>query len=85
MAVASSNTPTVTLSTGKPVLDASGQLQMLDVKRGVLTVGGKDWMPVARRQLIWWREPCSSANGALHGKDVNVIAGANRVNRRPVR
>ncbi|WP_394293430.1 filamentous hemagglutinin N-terminal domain-containing protein [Aeromonas rivipollensis] len=74
------NTPTVTLSTGKPVLDASGQLQMLDVKRGVLTVGGKG-LDASRQTSVDLVARAVQLNGALHGKDVNVIAGANRVNR----
>jgi len=74
------NTPTVTLSTGKPVLDASGQLQMLDVKRGVLTVGGKG-LDASRQTSVDLVARAVQLNGALHGKDVNVIAGANRINR----
>ncbi|MGY3904693.1 two-partner secretion domain-containing protein, partial [Aeromonas lusitana] len=74
------NTPTVTLSTGKPVLDAQGQLQMLDVKRGTLTVGGKG-LDASRQASVDLVARAVQLNGALHGKEVNVIAGANQVNR----
>lgn len=74
------NTPNVTLSTGKPVLDARGQLQMLDVKQGTLTVGGKG-LDASRQASIDLVARAVQLNGALHGKEVNVIAGANRVNR----
>jgi filamentous hemagglutinin len=41
------NTPQVTLTTGKPVFDASGNLQALDVKKAASPSKGKDWMPAA--------------------------------------
>ncbi|MBQ4680074.1 filamentous hemagglutinin N-terminal domain-containing protein [Aeromonas dhakensis] len=74
------NTPNVTLSTGKPVLDAHGQLQMLDVKQGALTVGGKG-LDGSRQASVDLIARAVQLNGALHGKEVNVIAGANMVNR----
>lgn len=74
------NTPNVTLSTGKPVLDAHGQLQMLDVKQGALTVGGKG-LDGSRQASVDLIARAVQLNGALHGKEVNVIAGANTVNR----
>ncbi|HHW4402634.1 TPA: hemagglutinin repeat-containing protein [Aeromonas hydrophila] len=74
------NTPNVTLSTGKPVLDAHGQLQMLDVKQGALTVGGKG-LDGSRQASVDLVARAVQLNGALHGKEVNVIAGANTVNR----
>ncbi|WP_429068294.1 filamentous hemagglutinin N-terminal domain-containing protein [Aeromonas bestiarum] len=74
------NTPNVTLSTGKPVLDAHGQLQMLDVKQGALTVGGKG-LDGSRQASVDLIARAVQLNGALHGKEVNVIAGANKVNR----
>ncbi len=74
------NTPNVTLSTGKPVLDTHGQLQMLDVKQGALTVGGKG-LDGSRQASVDLIARAVQLNGALHGKEVNVIAGANTVNR----
>ncbi|WP_042043240.1 two-partner secretion domain-containing protein [Aeromonas rivuli] len=74
------NTPNVTLSTGKPVLDAHGQLQALDVKRGTLTVGGKG-LDASHQASVDLIARAVHLNGALHGKEVNVIAGANQVNR----
>ncbi|WAF77969.1 hemagglutinin repeat-containing protein [Aeromonas dhakensis] len=74
------NTPNVTLSTGKPVLDAHGQLQLLDVKQGALTVGGKG-LDGSRQASVDLIARAVQLNGALHGKEVNVIAGANTVNR----
>lgn len=74
------NTPNVTLSTGKPVLDAHGQLQMLDVKQGALTVGGKG-LDGSRQASVDLVARAVQLNGALHGQTVNVVAGANKVNR----
>ncbi|RDU77994.1 hypothetical protein CHH34_20235 [Aeromonas veronii] len=74
------NTPNVTLSTGKPVLDAQGQLQVLDVKQGTLTVGGKG-LDATRQASVDLVARAVQLNGALHGQSVNVVAGANKVDR----
>ncbi len=74
------NTPNVTLSTGKPVLDAQGQLQALDVKQGTLTVGGKG-LDATRQASVDLVARAVQLNGALHGQTVNVVAGANKVDR----
>lgn len=74
------NTPNVTLSTGKPVLDAQGQLQALDVKQGTLTVGGKG-LDATRQASVDLVARAVQINGALHGQTVNVVAGANKVDR----
>lgn len=74
------NTPNVTLSTGKPILDAQGQLQAFDVKRGTLTVGGKG-MDTSRQASVDLMARAVRINGALHGKEINLVAGANRIDR----
>ncbi|MCS3770387.1 filamentous hemagglutinin [Aeromonas hydrophila] len=74
------NTPNVTLSTGKPVLDAQGQLQALDVKQGTLAVGGKG-LDATRQASVDLVARAVQLNGALHGQTVNVVAGANKVDR----
>ncbi|MFM5874256.1 filamentous hemagglutinin N-terminal domain-containing protein [Aeromonas veronii] len=74
------NTPNVTLSTGKPVLDAQGQLQALDVKQGTLTVGGKG-LDATRQASVDLVARAVQLNGALHGQTVNVVAGANKLDR----
>ncbi|PJG59882.1 DUF637 domain-containing protein [Aeromonas cavernicola] len=74
------NTPNVTLSTGKPVLDPQGQLQALDVKQGTLTVGGKG-LDASRQDSVDLMARALQLNGALHGQTVNVVAGANRIDR----
>ncbi|MFL9627844.1 two-partner secretion domain-containing protein [Aeromonas jandaei] len=74
------NTPNVTLSTGKPVLDAQGQLQALDVKQGSLTIGDKG-LDATRQASVDLVARAVQLNGALHGQTVNVVAGANKVNR----
>ncbi len=74
------NTPNVTLTTGKPVLDAQGQLQALDVKQGTLTVGGKG-LDATRQASVDLVARAVQLNGALHGQTVNVVAGANKVDR----
>lgn len=74
------NTPQVTLSTGKPVLDAQGQLQAIDVKQGTLTVGGNG-LDATRQSSVDLVARAVQLNGALHGQTINVVAGANRLDR----
>ncbi len=72
------NTPQATLTTGKPVLDASGNLQALDVKKGSITIEGQGLDASSSDALsIIFR--ATEVNAAIHAKDLKVVAGANRV------
>ncbi|MBK4994607.1 filamentous hemagglutinin N-terminal domain-containing protein [Pseudomonas sp. S37] len=73
------NTPRVTLSTGKPVLDANGKLEHFAVDGGSINVEGQglDASTVDQFDLI---TRSAKINADIHAKQLNVIAGANDVN-----
>lgn len=72
------NTPNATLTTGKPVLDASGNLQSLDVGKGSITIEGKG-LDGSQSDAVSIIARATEINAALHARDLTVIAGANRV------
>ena len=72
------NTPNATLTTGKPVLDASGRLQSLDVTKGVVTIEGAG-LDGSQSDAVSIISRATEINAQLHAKAVRVIAGANRV------
>lgn len=72
------NTPNATLTTGKPVLDAKGNLQSLDVSKGSITIEGKG-LDGSQSDAVSIIARATEINAALHAKDLTVIAGANRV------
>ncbi|WHP32246.1 hemagglutinin repeat-containing protein [Trabulsiella odontotermitis] len=72
------NTPNVTLTTGKPVLDASGNLQSFDVTKGSITIEGQG-LDGSLSDSVSILTRATDINAALHAKDLTVIAGANRV------
>ncbi|EJB1425277.1 filamentous hemagglutinin N-terminal domain-containing protein, partial [Salmonella enterica] len=72
------NTPNATLTTGKPVLDASGNLQSLDVSKGSITIEGKG-LDGSQSDAVSIIARATEINAALYAKDLTVIAGANRV------
>ena len=73
------NTPRVTLSTGKPVLDANGKLDHFAVDGGNITVEGQglDASAVDQFDLI---TRSAKINADIYAKQLNVITGANDVN-----
>ncbi|NCI01940.1 filamentous hemagglutinin N-terminal domain-containing protein [Cronobacter malonaticus] len=73
------NTPNVTLTTGKPVLDAAGNLAALEVTRGTITVEGKG-LDASQSDALSIISRATEVNAAIHARELNVTAGANRVN-----
>ncbi|MGN2432750.1 hemagglutinin repeat-containing protein [Pseudomonas syringae] len=72
------NTPQVTLTTGKPVLDANGQLNRFNVQGGSVSIDGVglnadnvDQFDIITRS--------AKINAELHAKRLNIIAGRNDV------
>ena len=72
------NTPQATLTTGKPVFDASGNLQTLDVKKGSITIEGQG-LDASGSDALSIISRATEVNAAIHAKDLKVVAGANRV------
>lgn len=72
------NTPNATLTTGKPVLDASGKLQSLDVTKGAVTIEGAG-LDGSQSDAVSIISRAAEINAQLHAKEVRVVAGANRV------
>ncbi|WP_235843719.1 hemagglutinin repeat-containing protein [Enterobacter quasimori] len=72
------NTPNATLTTGKPVLDASGKLQSLDVTKGTVTIEGAG-LDGSQSDAVSIISRATEINAQLHAKEVSVVAGANRV------
>ncbi|WP_058603597.1 hemagglutinin repeat-containing protein [Pseudomonas parafulva] len=73
------NTPRVTLSTGKPVLDATGKLDHFAVDGGSISIEGQglDASNIDQFDLI---TRSAKLNADLYAKRLNVVAGANDVN-----
>lgn len=72
------NTPNVTLTTGKPVLDASGKLQSLDVTKGAVTIEGAG-LNGSQSDAVSIISRATEINAQLHAKDLRLVTGANRV------
>ncbi|MBW0869268.1 contact-dependent inhibition toxin CdiA [Citrobacter amalonaticus] len=72
------NTPNVTLTTGKPVLDASGNLQSFDVTKGSITIEGQG-LDGSLSDSVSILTRATDINAALHAKNLTVITGTNRV------
>ncbi|WCE58911.1 contact-dependent inhibition effector tRNA nuclease [Escherichia coli] len=72
------NTPHATLTTGKPVMNADGSLQALEVTEGSITINGAG-PDGTRSDAVSIIARATEVNAALHAKDLTVTAGANRI------
>ncbi|CAN2977904.1 MULTISPECIES: filamentous hemagglutinin N-terminal domain-containing protein [Pseudomonas] len=72
------NTPNVTLTTGKPILDASGQLQRYQVDGGAVTIDGQGLNAdnVDRFEII---TRSARINAQINARNLSVVAGRNDV------
>jgi filamentous hemagglutinin len=75
------NTPNATLTTGKPVMGADGNLQSIDVTQGAITVEGKG-LDASQTGYFSLISRATEINAKLSAQDLTVIAGANRVDAR---
>ncbi|ATE77183.1 DUF637 domain-containing protein [Pseudomonas frederiksbergensis] len=73
------NTPRVTLTTGKPVLDGSGRLDRFQVDQGSVSIDGTglDASQVDGFEII---TRSAKINAEIHAKNLTIVAGRNDVN-----
>ncbi|MGJ0191331.1 hemagglutinin repeat-containing protein, partial [Pantoea sp. RRHST58] len=72
------NTPNVTLTTGRPQLDANGNLAALEVSKGAVIVEGKG-LDGSSADAVSIVARATEINAGIHAKDLSVTVGANRV------
>ncbi|WP_350239062.1 hemagglutinin repeat-containing protein [Pectobacterium colocasium] len=72
------NTPQVTLTTGKPQLDAQGSLQHIDVQRGDITLTGQG-LDASKSDYLSLIARTAQINAGLNANDTRIVLGANQV------
>nr|WP_282557550.1 DUF637 domain-containing protein [Providencia burhodogranariea] len=72
------NTPAITLTTGKPIMDKQGALSAIEVKKGSVIVGGKG-MDVQAQSYADIISRATELNGQIKAKNLMLVQGANRV------
>ncbi|UUE46961.1 hemagglutinin repeat-containing protein [Pectobacterium aroidearum] len=72
------NTPQVTLTTGKPKLDAQGNLQHIDVTRGDITLTGQG-LDASKSDYLSLIARTAQINAGLNANDTQIVLGANQV------
>ncbi|WP_326489625.1 two-partner secretion domain-containing protein, partial [Pectobacterium versatile] len=72
------NTPQVMLTTGKPQLDAQGNLQHIDVKRGDITLTGQG-LDASKSDYLSLIARTAQIDAGLNANDTRIVLGANQV------
>ncbi|MBG2615375.1 DUF637 domain-containing protein [Klebsiella oxytoca] len=72
------NTPSVTLTTGKPQFDKQGALEALEVKKGAVIIGGNG-LDGAGAEYVDVISRATELNGKINAKTLTLTQGANRV------
>ncbi|WP_462217463.1 DUF637 domain-containing protein [Klebsiella variicola] len=72
------NTPSVTLTTGKPQFDKQGALDALEVKKGAVIIGGNG-LDGASAEYVDVISRATELNGKINAKTLTLTQGANRV------
>ncbi|MFJ5456156.1 hemagglutinin repeat-containing protein [Pectobacterium sp. CHL-2024] len=72
------NTPQVTLTTGKPQLDAQGNLQHIDVRRGDITLTGQG-LDASKSDYLSLIARTAQIDAGLNANDARIVLGANQV------
>ncbi|WP_300002421.1 DUF637 domain-containing protein [uncultured Cedecea sp.] len=72
------NTPSVTLTTGKPQFDKQGALEALEVKKGAVIIGGKG-LDGASPEYVDIISRATELNGKITAKTLTLTQGANRI------
>ncbi|UXZ96081.1 hemagglutinin repeat-containing protein [Pseudomonas phytophila] len=73
------NTPRVTLSTGKPVIDGSGKLDHFEVDGGSINIEG-DGLNASNVDQFDIITRSAKVNANIYAKRLNIVTGANDVN-----
>lgn len=74
------NTPNATLTTGKPLLDANGNLAALEVTKGSVIVEGQG-LNGSSADAVSIVARATEINAGIYAKDLTVTVGANRVGK----
>jgi filamentous hemagglutinin len=74
------NTPNATLTTGKPQLDANGNLASLEVTKGSVIVEGQG-LDGSSADAVSIVARATEINAGIYAKDLTVTVGANRVGK----
>ncbi|MDX7988700.1 filamentous hemagglutinin N-terminal domain-containing protein [Xenorhabdus sp. 12] len=72
------NTPSVTLSTGKPVFAPDGALQALEVKGGTISIGKKG-LDATAQDYVDIISLATTLDGKIQAKNLALTLGANKV------
>ncbi|WP_243838355.1 MULTISPECIES: DUF637 domain-containing protein [Providencia] len=72
------NTPAITLTTGKPILDNKGALSAVEVKKGSVVIGANGMNAQAQTyaDII---SRATELNGQIKAKNLTLMQGANRI------
>ncbi|MDK7757882.1 DUF637 domain-containing protein [Providencia rettgeri] len=72
------NTPAITLTTGKPILDNKGALSAVEVKKGSVVIGANG-MNVEAQTYADIISRATELNGQIKAKNLTLMQGTNRV------